>query len=53
MLFLQSTQNEKLWTFVRYEYDALRQRIRVMENGVYANQTFTIDALLLFKEVLL
>lgn len=52
MLSLQSTQNEKLWTFARYEYDALRQRIRIMEIGVYANKTFTFDALLLFREVL-
>lgn len=53
MLVLQSTQNEELWTFARYEYDALGQRIRILELGVYANKSFTFDALLLFRKVLL
>ncbi|TNM93495.1 hypothetical protein fugu_001671 [Takifugu bimaculatus] len=45
-----STQNEKLWMFARYEYDALGQRIRIMEFGTYENKTFTFDALLHFRK---
>ncbi|XP_056299105.1 ependymin-like 1 [Pseudoliparis swirei] len=45
-----STQNEKLWTGAKYLYDALGQRIRVMEIGAYENKSFTYDALLLYKE---
>lgn len=52
MLFLQSTQNEQLWTYARYEYDALGQRIRILEIGVYGNKSFTVDALLLFRKVI-
>lgn len=51
MVFLQSTQNEKLWTYAKYLYDALGQRVRVMELGSYENKSFTYDALLLFREV--
>lgn len=50
-MFLQSTQNEKLWTFAKYLYDALGQRVRLMELGTYENKSFTYDALLLFREV--
>nr|XP_046237313.1 ependymin-2-like [Scatophagus argus] len=45
-----STQNEKLWLYARYVYDALGQRIRLMEMGSYENKTFTADVLLLFKQ---
>nr|XP_040038179.1 ependymin-2-like [Gasterosteus aculeatus aculeatus] len=45
-----STQNEKLWTYAKYLYDALGQRVRVMELGSYENKSFTYDALLLFRE---
>ncbi|XP_037333549.2 ependymin-2-like [Pungitius pungitius] len=45
-----STQNEKLWTYARYLYDALGQRVRIMELGSYENKSFTYDALLLYRE---
>ncbi|XP_028285560.1 ependymin-like 1 [Parambassis ranga] len=45
-----STQNEKLWTFARYLYDALGQRVRLMELGTYENKSFTYDVLLLYRE---
>uniref|UniRef100_A0A4W6D836 Ependymin-like 1 n=1 Tax=Lates calcarifer TaxID=8187 RepID=A0A4W6D836_LATCA len=45
-----STQNEKLWTYSQYMYDALGQRIRLKEMGTYENKSFTYDALLLFRE---
>lgn len=53
MGFLQSTQNEKLWSYARYEYDALRERIRITEFGTYDNKTFSIDLLLLFRRVII
>uniref|UniRef100_A0A3Q0SU02 Ependymin-like 1 n=1 Tax=Amphilophus citrinellus TaxID=61819 RepID=A0A3Q0SU02_AMPCI len=49
-LFLQSTQNEKLWVFAKFLYDAMGQRVRLMEMGNYQNKSFTYDALLLFRE---
>ncbi|KAM8900632.1 ependymin-like [Spinachia spinachia] len=45
-----STQNEKLWTYARYLYDDLGQRVRIMELGSYENKSFTYDALLLYRE---
>ncbi|XP_077598103.1 ependymin-like 1 isoform X1 [Stigmatopora nigra] len=45
-----STQNEQLWAFARYMYDALGQRIRLQEMGFYQNKSFTYDALLLYRE---
>lgn len=45
-----STQNEKLWTYAKYLYDALGQRVRVMELGTFENKSFTYDALLLYRE---
>lgn len=48
---LQSTQNEKLWTLARFEYDALGERVRIMEIGTYENKSFTFDALLLYRKV--
>ncbi|KAM6894466.1 ependymin-2-like [Lycodopsis pacificus] len=45
-----STQNEKLWVYGRFLYDALGQRIRIMELGTYENKSFTYDALLLYRE---
>lgn len=48
---LQSTQNEKLWAYAKYLYDAMGHRIRLFEMGKYNNQSFTIDVLLLYREV--
>lgn len=48
---LQSTQNEKLWAYAKYLYDALGQRTRFYELGKYNNQSFTVDVLLLYREV--
>lgn len=45
-----STQNEELWTYAKYIYDALGERVRIFEIGSYKNQSFKEDALLLFKE---
>lgn len=45
-----STQNEKLFVFAKYLYDALGQKIRLMELVTYDNKTFTFDGLLLFRE---
>ncbi|KAM4714115.1 ependymin-2-like [Anableps anableps] len=45
-----STQNEKLWTYAKYLYDALGHRVRLMELGIYENKTFTYDVLLLYRE---
>ncbi|XP_023116905.2 ependymin [Amphiprion ocellaris] len=45
-----SSANEKLTVFARYTYDALRQRIRLVEWGSYQNQSFHSDALLLYRE---
>nr|ACQ58758.1 Ependymin-1 precursor [Anoplopoma fimbria] len=45
-----STQNEKLWMYAGYMYDALGERIRLTEMGTYENKSFTFDALLLFRE---
>uniref|UniRef100_A0A669DY67 Ependymin-like 1 n=1 Tax=Oreochromis niloticus TaxID=8128 RepID=A0A669DY67_ORENI len=51
ILFLQSTQNEKLWLYAKYFYDALGQKVRLTEQGNYQKKPFTYDALLLFREV--
>ncbi|RVE60188.1 hypothetical protein OJAV_G00178400 [Oryzias javanicus] len=45
-----STQNEKLAAYARYFYDAFGKRIRLREMGTYNNQTFHLDALLLFRK---
>ncbi|KAM9827815.1 ependymin-like 1 [Neosynchiropus ocellatus] len=45
-----ATQNEQVWAYSRYMYDALGQRIRLHEFGVYQNETFTLDVLLLYRE---
>ncbi|XP_007555908.1 ependymin-2-like [Poecilia formosa] len=45
-----STQNEKLWTYAKYLYDALGRRVRLLELGTYENKTFTYDVLLLYRE---
>ncbi|XP_034413083.1 ependymin-like [Cyclopterus lumpus] len=45
-----STQDEKLWAGAKYLYDALGQRVRVMELGTFENKSFTYDALLLYRE---
>lgn len=51
MFSLQSTQNEKLWAYAKYLYDALGHRIRFYELGKYNNQSFIIDFLFLYREV--
>lgn len=48
--FTFSTQNEKVWAYAGYEYDAFQERIRLYEQGQYMNQSFTYNVLLLFKE---
>ncbi|CAJ1086632.1 ependymin-like [Xyrichtys novacula] len=45
-----STQNEKLWLYAKYLYDALGQRIRLFEFGTMNNKTFTYDILLLYNQ---
>ncbi|XP_034471208.1 ependymin-like [Hippoglossus hippoglossus] len=45
-----ATQNEKLLAFAKYSYDAQRQRIRLTESGVYSNETFQLDVLLLYRQ---
>lgn len=51
IIFLQSTQSEKLWAFANYEYDAFGRRLRLTEMGNYENKTFTVDYLLHYREV--
>lgn len=50
-LFFKSSANEKLMAFAKYSYDALGQRIRLREFGVFSNKTFHLDVLLLFNQV--
>ena len=50
-IFLQSTQNEKLWAYANYEYDALGRRLRLTEIANYENKTLNIDLLMLYREV--
>ncbi|XP_029932395.1 ependymin-like [Myripristis murdjan] len=45
-----ATQNEKLWAYAKYLYDALGQRTRLFEMGTYQNQSFTYDVLLLYRQ---
>ncbi|XP_041635966.1 ependymin-like [Cheilinus undulatus] len=45
-----STQNEKLWVYAKYLYDALGRRLRMFEFGTLNNKTFTADYLLLYRE---
>ncbi|MEQ2185266.1 hypothetical protein GOODEAATRI_016430 [Goodea atripinnis] len=45
-----STQNEKLFTYAKYLYDAIGRRVRLMELGTYENKSFTHDVLLLYRE---
>ena len=51
IIFLQSTQTQKLWAYANYEYDAFGRRLRLTEMGNYENKTFTIDYLLHYREV--
>ncbi|KAM6960317.1 ependymin-like [Tautogolabrus adspersus] len=44
------TQNERLELYSKFVYDALRQRMRLLEIGTLDNKTFTYDLLLLYKE---
>ncbi|XP_071386094.1 ependymin-like [Centroberyx affinis] len=48
-----STQNEKLWAYAKYVYDAMGERIRLQELGTYQNKSFTYDALLLYREAVM
>ncbi|XP_030018320.1 ependymin-like isoform X1 [Sphaeramia orbicularis] len=48
--FTVSTQNEKVWTYGKYVYDALGKRMRLFELGIYENKTFNYDAILLYRE---
>uniref|UniRef100_A0A3P9M843 Ependymin-like 1 n=1 Tax=Oryzias latipes TaxID=8090 RepID=A0A3P9M843_ORYLA len=45
-----STQAQELAAFAKYSYDGLGKRIRLTEIGSYANTTFQLDVLLLFKQ---
>ncbi|XP_030285505.1 ependymin-1-like [Sparus aurata] len=45
-----STQNEKLWAYANYEYDALGRRLRLTEIANYENKTLHIDLLMLYRE---
>ncbi|KAM8747224.1 ependymin-1-like [Acanthopagrus schlegelii] len=45
-----STQNEKLWAYANYEYDAFGRRLRLTEIANYENKTLTIDLLMLYRE---
>ena len=51
IIFLQSTQSEKLWALMSYEYDAFGRRLRLTETGNYENKTFNVDYLLHYREV--
>merc|ERR1712183_836411 len=42
--------NKVVQAFAKYTYDALGQRIRFKDVGYHNNQSFTFDALLLYKE---
>ncbi|CAL9694515.1 unnamed protein product [Knipowitschia caucasica] len=48
-----ATQNEKLWFYAGYEYDAFGERIRIREDGTFNKTSFTRDFLLLYKEAVL
>lgn len=37
--------------YASYQYDALGRRMRLKEIGTYENKTFTLDALLLYRQV--
>ncbi|CAL8384098.1 unnamed protein product [Arctogadus glacialis] len=45
-----SSQNEALWESANFIYDAIDQRIRLQEFGVLNNKSFSLDALLLYRE---
>lgn len=45
-----SSQNEKVYYYARYWYDALGKRFRIKEWGTFENKTFSADALLLYRE---
>ncbi|XP_034532430.1 ependymin-1-like isoform X3 [Notolabrus celidotus] len=45
-----STQNERLWVYAKYMYDALGQRLRLYEFVSSDNKTFTYDLLMLYRE---
>ncbi|XP_074525846.1 ependymin-like [Halichoeres trimaculatus] len=45
-----STQNEELWVYAKYLYDAWGQRLRLFEFVSSDNKTFTYDILMLYRE---
>lgn len=45
-----ATQSEEAWFYAPYEYDSLLERIRFSEVGSNHSQSFTYNALLLYKE---
>uniref|UniRef100_A0A8C8DRM8 Ependymin n=1 Tax=Oryzias sinensis TaxID=183150 RepID=A0A8C8DRM8_9TELE len=45
-----SIVTQELAAFAKYSYDGLGKRIRLTEIGSYANATFQLDVLLLFKQ---
>lgn len=51
--FSVAIQNEQIYITAKYEYDAVGQRLRVIEMGSVGNVTFNYDALMLFKEATL
>lgn len=45
-----TTQNEELWVYAKYLYDAWGQRLRLFEFVSSDNKTFTYDILMLYRE---
>ncbi|XP_028329719.1 ependymin-like 1 [Gouania willdenowi] len=45
-----STQNEELWMYAKFLYDALGERIRFYEVGKYMNTSYTKDYLLIYNK---
>ncbi|XP_074518425.1 uncharacterized protein LOC141784487 [Halichoeres trimaculatus] len=45
-----STQNEEMWVYAKFLYDALGQRLRLFEVASSENKTFTSDILVLYRE---
>ncbi|KAF6730822.1 Ependymin-2 [Oryzias melastigma] len=45
------SQDERIGILGKYLYDALGQRVRLFEMGIYENRSFTADVLLHFREV--
>lgn len=45
-----SSQNEKMYFYAQYWYDAMGKRFRIKETGTLENKTFSLDALMLYRE---